>query len=572
MADNSTNPARDGTRLLDEMSHWAGVIGQAQMMLMEHGAAAALQAADQVAATMRAQPSASADPTRMWSEGLALWRSLLPDTPAAPGDRRFTAPEWQQPVFDLIRQSYSTIAARMLDGVDQLDGLDPQAKQQVAFATRAFIDALSPSNFAATNPQVVARIMETRGQNLLTGLERMLTDATEGQLRHVGKDAFEPGRNVAVTPGKVIYENHLFQLIHYQPTTENVQATPLLIFPPWINRFYILDLSPQKSFVRWAVEQGLSVFMVSWKSADSSMIDIGMDDYILHGQWEAIEVVTRLLEVPSTHVVGYCVAGTALSMLLAWAAATGHADKVASATFFTAQVDFSAAGELSLFVNDTQIALLEQLAPEGVTDGRIMAATFNALRGRDLIWNYVVNHYLLAEDYPPFDLLHWNSDVTNLPGQWHRRYLTDFYRDNLLVRPGALDVADVPIDLGRIKTPSYVQAGREDHIAPPESVWKVTHHFTGPLRFVLAGSGHIAGVVNPPSANKYQYWSNEQPAETLEEFVAGATEHKGSWWPDWLRWITERSGGDVPVVDARVPGQGLLEAIEDAPGRYVRMR
>jgi len=296
-----------------------------------------------------------------------------------------------------------------------------------------------------------------------------------------------------------------------------------------------------------------------------------MDDYILQGQRDAIDTVRALLDVPAVHVVGYCVAGTALSMLLAWLAAQNEADKVASATFFTAQVDFSEAGDLGLFVDDAQLAMIESLATDGYLDGRYMGATFNLLRGRDLIWNYVVNNYLLADAYRPFDLLHWNADVTNLPADWHRRYLADFYRDNKLVK-GELMVDGVAIDLRTIATPVYVQAGREDHIAPPESVWKLTHYFTGPLRFVLAGSGHIAGVVNPPAAQKYQYWTNDTPADTLATFVAGASEHKGSWWPDWRAWLGERSGGDVPAKDARIPGKGKLKPIEDAPGRYVVTR
>jgi polyhydroxyalkanoate synthase len=508
-----------------------------------------------------------------WKEALSTWQSFMPAGGAALAqDRRFADARWQEPLFGMIRQSYATIAGQLLQGVEAIEGIDPRMNDQMRFATQSFVEAMSPANFALTNPAVLERIFETRGANLVTGLERMLEDLGRGQIRHVGDDAFEVGRNLAVTPGKVIKETPLYQLIHYAPTTPNVQATPLVIFPPWINRFYILDLTPQKSFVRWAVDQGLSVFIVSWKSADASLAGTTMADYVLQGQRDAIDTVRDLLGVPSVHVIGYCVAGTALAMLLAWLAAQGEADKVASATFFTAQVDFSEAGDLTLFVDDAQLSLIEQLSTDGYLDGRYMAATFNLLRGRDLIWNYVVNNYLMAQDYAPFDLLHWNGDVTNLPADWHRRYLTDFYRDNLLVKPGALTVGEVQIDLGKVTTPSYVQAGREDHIAPPESVWKLTHYFSGPLKFVLAGSGHIAGVVNPPAANKYQYWTNDARAETLADFVAGATEHKGSWWPDWLAWISERSGGEVPAKKARIPGKGKLKAIEDAPGRYVRTR
>jgi polyhydroxyalkanoate synthase len=570
--------AEDGT-LLDEMAHWTGIAGRMQQLLMEHGASAALKIADDTAEIMT---KGQIDPkqiveaqTAWWNEAMAQWQAMLPltqsDAAKATGDRRFRGARWEEPLFDMIRQSYVAVADQLLKGVDAIDGIDPKQKEQLRFATESFVEAMSPTNFALTNPQVLDRIFETRGANLITGLERMMSDMTAGQIRHVGEKAFEVGKTIATTPGKVIKETPLYQLIHYAPTTPNVLATPLLIFPPWINRFYILDLSPEKSFVKWAVDQGLSVFMVSWKSADASMAATTMDDYVLRGQRDAIDTIRELLDVPSVHVVGYCVAGTALSMLLAWLAAKGEAGKVASATFFTAQVDFSEAGDLGLFVDDAQLALIESLATEGYLDGRYMGATFNLLRGRDLIWNYVVNNYLLADAYKPFDLLHWNSDVTNLPAEWHRRYLADFYRDNKLVK-GELTVDGTPIELKRIETPVYVQAGREDHIAPPESVWKLTHHFSGPLRFVLAGSGHIAGVVNPPVAGKYQYWTNDKLAETLADFVSGAAEHKGSWWPDWLAWLSESSGGEVPATGARVPGKGKLKAIEDAPGRYVVTR
>jgi polyhydroxyalkanoate synthase len=570
--------AENGT-LLDEMAHWTGVIGRMQQLLMENGATAALKMVDDTAAILA---KSQVDPREMveaqtawWKEALASWQSMLPLTPEDAArigsDRRFKGALWEEPVFDVIRQSYASVADQLLKGVEALEGLDPRQREQLRFATQSFVEAMSPANFAFTNPQVLERIFETRGANLVTGLERMLADIGAGQIRHVGEDAFAVGKTLATTPGKVIKETPLYQLIHYAPTTPDVQATPLLIFPPWINRFYILDLSPEKSFVKWAVDQGLSVFMVSWKSADMSMAGLTMDDYVLRGQLDAIDTVRELLGVPNVHVVGYCVAGTALSMLLAWLAARNEAAKVASATFFTAQVDFSEAGDLALFVDDAQLALIESLAKDGYLDGRYMGATFNLLRGRELIWNYVVSNYLLADPYKPFDLLFWNSDVTNLPADWHRRYLADFYRDNKLVK-GELTVDGLPINLKAIETPTYVQAGREDHIAPPQSVWKVTGYFSGPLRFVLAGSGHIAGVVNPPAAGKYQYWTNDQAAETLDQFVAGATEHKGSWWPDWLAWIAERSGGQVPAKGARVPGQGKLKAIEDAPGRYVLMR
>ena len=576
------------TPSLEDVQHWTGVIGRAQQMMLEHATDAMLKASEETSpeALASAMPMMFGDPARIakaqsdfWQDSIALWQRFL--KPAAVGeshpadrDRRFSAKQWRDnPVFDLIRQSYLMASEHLLKSVDTLEGVDQDQREKIRFATRHFVDAMSPSNFALTNPLVLEKIFETRGENLLKGIEHMLADVAKGQLTHTDPDAFEVGGNIAATPGKVIKETPLYQLIQYTPTTETVQTTPLIIFPPWINRFYILDLNPKNSFIRWAVEQGLTVFVVSWKSADATMADVTMDDYVLRGQIDAIDTVRELLEVEKVHTIGYCVAGTTLAMTLAWLAAHGQADKVASSTFFTAQVDFTTPGELKLFVDDEQLELVSALAKDnGYLDGRYMALTFNLLRGRDLIWNYVVNNYLLGEDYPTFDLLHWNGDTTNLPAKWHRAYLEDFYRDNKLVEPGGLNIAGTPIDLRKVETPAYIQAGREDHIAPAQSVWRITEHFMGPLRFVLAGSGHIAGVVNPPSAGKYQYWTNEAKAATLDEFIAGATETKGSWWPDWLAWISERSGGETPAEGARIPGGGKLPAIEDAPGRYVRTR
>ena len=470
-----------------------------------------------------------------------------------------------------MRRSYHLISEHMLREVEALDGIPDKQKEQVRFAARGFVEAMSPANFAATNPEVIERTIATGGQNLLDGLRNMLADIGKGQMTHVDPTAFEVGRNLATTPGKVVHRTPLYELIQYAPTTDQVLATPLVIFPPWINRFYILDLTPEKSFIRWCVDQGITVFMVSWKSADASMKDIAWDDYVA-AQVDAIDTIRTVLDVPAVHAIGYCVAGTTLAATLALLTARGAADTVASATFFTAQVDFARAGELQNFVDDDQLKLVATLSPDGYLDGRYMAATFNLLRGRDLIWNYVTNNYLLGAEYAPFDLLHWNGDTTNLPAKWHLGYLADLYRDNLLVQPGAMSVDGVPLDLTTVTTPAYVQAGREDHIAPPESVWAITHLFKGPLRFVLAGSGHIAGVVNPPAAGKYQYWTNPDPVGSLDDFLAGATETKGSWWPDWIGWLRDRGADTVAASGARVPGGGGLQALGDAPGDYVRQR
>lgn len=561
---------------LDELQHWTWVLGRAQQLMLEAGFDAVEQAPKAFGFDPGAAMRASTD---FWADTVKLWQRFLDpanaepfeETPEQAGDKRFKAPQWrEQPVYDFLRQSYFTIADHMLRNVELVHGLDPKQHEQLRFATRRFVEAISPSNFPATNPQVLEKAIETNGESLLKGLQNMLADLAKGQLTQADPHAFEVGRNIATTPGKVIKRTPLYELIHYAPTTESVFKTPLVIFPPWINRFYILDLSPEKSLIRWAVDQGVSVFVVSWRSADASMRDIGWDDYVEGAQIDAIDTVRELLGVEGVHAMGYCVAGTTLAMTLALLAARGESAKVKSATFLTAQVDFTEAGDLRMFIDEDQLALIRSLGGEGFLDGRYMAATFNLLRARDLIWNYVTNNYLLGQDYAPFDLLFWNSDVTNLPLQWHLSYLTDLYRDNKLATPGGLSVAGTPIDLTRIVTPTYVQAGREDHIAPAASVWKLTQHFRGPLRFVLAGSGHIAGVINPPAARKYQFWTNTAPADSLTDFLAGATETPGSWWPDWAAWLAEQDGEKVPATGARVPGKGKLKALADAPGDYVR--
>lgn len=542
-------------------------------------------------AVVRQLPFANPDVQfKLWNEGLTLANAVFgqyglgPDAgkaskaadtapPALPRtDRRFADPAWRdQPFFAFLHQAYLMVSEQVLAMADAVEGLEPGRKAQLGFATRTVVDALSPANFPLTNPVALNRAAETRGESLMRGFENLLDDMRKGQLTHTRPGAFVLGENIAVTPGKVVFETPLYQLIQYIPTTDKVLKTPLLIFPPWINRFYILDLNAKKSFVRWAVEQGITVFMVSWKSADASMADLLWDDYIA-AQIEAIDAVRRRLGVPSVHTIGYCVAGTTLAATLAVLARKDEADKVASATFFTAQVDFEDAGDLKHFIDDQQIETVGRLSPEGYLDGRYLAATFNILRGNDLIWSYVEKNYLKGEDYPAFDLLHWNGDVTNLPARWHRDYLRDLYRDNRLVDADSLTACGTPIDLSRIATPTYIQAGREDHIAPPASVWKFTNYLTGPMTFLLAGSGHIAGVVNPPSSGKYQYWTHEGSPKTLEDFVAGANEHPGSWWPHWAEWLRGRDSEEVVARGKRKPGGRGDRVIEDAPGRYVAGR
>ena len=578
---------------LEDWQHWTLVMGRAQQMLMEFWADKMKEGQpfpgwSPPAFGFEDKGASPTDPMALmsagaqaWAKGLETWGKVLGGVTAAPPadaapikDRRFSAPEWSEnPLFDTIRKSYLQISDQLLGSVDEIEGVDAETRHKLRFATKSFVDAMAPSNFAVTNPQVLKRTIETRGENLLKGLANMLKDIAQGQLTQTKPGVFEVGRNLATTPGKVIKETPLYQLIQYTPTKDEVLGTPVVIFPPWINRFYILDLTPEKSFVKWCVDQGISLFMVSWKSADESIADASLDDYVLRGQVDAIDAIRDTLGVEAVHTIGYCVAGTTLAATLAYLHAKGEAEKVKSATFFTAQVDFAEAGDLKFFLGDETMGLLQQLTTEkGFLDGRYMAATFNLLRGRDLIWSYVVNNYLLGQEPAPFDLLHWNSDTTNLPAKWHRDYLEDLYKGNKLAVSGAISVAGTPVDIDRVKTPSYIQAGREDHIAPPQSVWKIMGHFAGPKRFVLAGSGHIAGVVNPPSAGKYQYWINDKPVASLEEFVEGATEHKGSWWPDWLQWLKSIDAAMVKAEGARVPGKGKLKAIEDAPGRYVKAR
>lgn len=590
----------EGTQEAEAAVHWAEIAGRLQAIWtdfqieqLSQSSREKSQYSDPVKwiataeAVLRQLPFASPDAQqKLWTEALAVMTSVLgqygigpradsdakgePELPRK--DRRFADPEWRrQPFFAVLHQLYLLLAEHVIALAEAAEGLEPAKKAQLVFAARTLVDALSPANFPLTNPVALERANETRGESLVRGFENLLADLRKGQLTHTNPAAFRLGENIAVTPGKVVHETDLYQIIQYTPTTDKVLAIPLVIFPPWINRFYILDLNARKSFVRWAVEQGITVFMVSWRSADASMAGLVWDDYI-RAQIEAIDFVRERLRVPAVHTIGYCVAGTTLAATLAVLARRGEADKVSSATFFTAQVDFEEAGDLKNFIDDQQLETIGHLSPEGYLDGRYLAATFNILRGNDLIWGYVEKNYLKGEDHPAFDLLHWNGDVTNLPAQWHRDYLRDLYRDNRLVVADSLHACGVPIDLHRIATPVYIQAGREDHIAPPASVWKLTRYLTGPWTFVLAGSGHIAGVVNPPSSGKYQYWTNDGSPDSLNAFVHGAKEHPGSWWPHWSEWLRSIDARQVPARGKRRPGGRGDKVIEDAPGRYVMTR
>lgn len=519
----------------------------------------------------------------LWSQYAALWQTTLQRlggdtaTPVAEpdrGDRRFKDAEWSDNlVFDYIKQSYLLASRWMVDQSQNSEGLNPHTAHKVEFYTRQFVDAMSPSNFVATNPQVLRETVESRGENLLRGLQHMLSDleAGDGELRisQTDVEAFEVGRNVAITEGKVVFQNDLMQLINYAPTTETQFTTPLLIIPPWINKFYILDLKPENSLIRWAVDQGHSVYVISWVNPDSSHRDKDFTSYMQLGPLAALEAIEQDIGAKKVNAIGYCLGGTLLSATLAYCTAKKQAP-FASATFFTTLVNFEKAGELTVFIDEEQIAGIERkMEEQGYMDGAEMAATFNSLRSNDLIWSFVVSNYLLGKEPFPFDLLYWNSDSTRLPQAMHSFYLRNMYKDNLLKDPGGLEMDGVPIDIGKISVPTYFLATKEDHIAPWPAIYQGAKLFGGTSKFVLAASGHIAGVVNPPSAEKYSYWTNQKKSETDAEWLETASEHKGSWWPDWQTWVARKAGKKVA---ARVPGENGLTAIEPAPGAYVKVR
>ena len=532
----------------------------------------------------------SENPTQMieaqadlWAQYAALWQTTLqrmagnessPIATPDKGDRRFKDTEWSDNlIFDYIKQSYLLTSRWLTDQTGQVDGLEPQLAKKVDFYTRQFVDAISPTNFVATNPAVLRETVETHGENLLKGLQNILNDMERGhgQLRisQTDMEAFSVGENIAVTPGKVVFQNDLMQLLHYEPTTEKQFVNPLLIVPPWINKFYILDLRPENSFIRWATDQGHSVYVISWVNPTADLRDKDFTSYMLEGPLAAVDAIERDTGAKKVNAIGYCLGGTLLSATLAYAAKK-KINSFASATFFTTLVDFEQAGEISVFVDEEQIQLIERKMHEkGYLDGAEMASTFNSLRSNDLIWSFVVSNYLMGKEPFPFDLLFWNSDSTRLPEAMHSFYLRNMYQKNLMRVPGGISMNEQPIDLGDIETPTYFLATKEDHIAPWPGVYQGMKRFGGESKFVLAASGHIAGVVNPPTANKYSYWTNENKPETEQEWFDNSIEKSGSWWADWQTWVATKAGKKVA---ARVPGKGKLAVIEAAPGSYVKVR
>ncbi len=489
-----------------------------------------------------------------------------------PGDNRFRDPDWtENELYDFWKQAY-LLTARWAESLTRdTEGIDEQTRHKALFHLNQILTAISPSNFPFTNPEVVRTTLSSKADNLVQGMHQLAEDLERSkdimQISQTDLSAFEVGENLAVTPGKVIFQNDLMQLIQYSPSTEQVYERPLLIVPPWINKYYVLDLVPKKSLIKWAVDQGYTVFVISWVNPDAKLARKNFEDYMHEGVLAALEVVERQLSLHYVNAMGYCVGGTLLSATLAYMAARGD-DRIASATFLTAQVDFTQAGDLLVFVDEGQLAdLSAMMDAHGYLDGSRMAAVFNMLRPRDLIWPYVVNNYLLGKKPLPFDLLYWNSDSTRMPAANHAYYLREFYQHNKLAK-GQMTLGGVPLDLKKIRIPVYHLAAEQDHIAPANSVFIGSKLFGGPVRFVLAGSGHIAGVINPPEKHKYQFWSGE-PADSLEEWRKQAKETAGSWWPDWSTWLSERSGVKIP---ARDPASGPYKPIEDAPGSYVRVR
>ena len=491
----------------------------------------------------------------------------------SPRDKRFHDPEWKtNQFFDFVMQGYLLTTQWANDLVKNATGLDAHTRKKAEFYVQQLTNALAPSNFVLTNPEVLRQTLASNGDNLVRGMKMLTEDVEAGhgtlKIRQSAAD-LEIGRDLALTPGKVIYQNEIMQLIQYEPATENVLRTPLLIVPPWINKFYILDLNKQKSFVQWCVNQGLTVFLISWVNPDKRLGGKTFEDYMREGPLTAMDVIEKITGEMRVHTMGYCVGGTLLATTLAYLAEKRRV-RTTSATFLAAQVDFTYAGDLLVFVDEGQISNLErEMRQTGILEGSKMAMAFNMLRSNDLIWSYVVSNYLKGKEPATFDLLHWNSDATRMPAANHSFYLRNCYLENRL-STGTMTIDNTQLDLSKVKVPIYNLAAREDHIAPAESVLYGSQFFGGPVKYVLAGSGHIAGVVNPPELGKYQYWTNDRIQNiTLADWLKGAEEHKGSWWPDWRAWLESIDAEQVP---ARVPGAGPLDVIEDAPGSYVRVR
>ena len=516
----------------------------------------------------------------LFNESLAVWQRatermfMLPVSKSdSPKDKRFKHPEWTENViFSFIKDSYLVAAKSVLSAVRDVKGMDEATARKIDFYTRQFVDALSPSNFVTTNPEVLTATLQSGGQNLLRGLENLLADLERGDGRlsitMTDMKAFHLGENIATTPGKVVYQNELMQLVQYTPSTREVRKRPLLIVPPWINKFYVLDLQPKNSFIKWAVDQGHSVFVISWVNPDEKLAEKGFEDYLLEGPLAALEAIEQATGERQVNAVGYCLGGTLLAATAAYLAARND-ERIASATYFVTLVDFTEVGDMAVFIDEEQLVALERRMRErGYLEAQDMAASFNMLRANDLIWSFVVSNYLLGKEQLPFDLLFWNSDSTRMPAAMHSFYLRKMYHENLLAKPGGISLAGLGIDLSKIRIPTFILSTREDHIAPWKSTYSATHLYSGPVKFVLSASGHMAGVISAPGS-KYGHWTNDNLPPSADEWFVSAVSHQGSWWPVWDEWVTRLDGERVA---AREPGSGKLPVIEDAPGSYVRVR
>jgi polyhydroxyalkanoate synthase len=516
----------------------------------------------------------------LMTRNLDLWQSTfrqvtLADAPmAAPQDRRFADPSWRHPVFDLVRQSYLTTSDWMIKLASDVDAGDPMTKRRLEFFVTMLTDTFSPANFLASNPAALEEAVKTNGQSLVRGMENFAADLKRGNgqlaIRQTDTQRFKVGENVATAPGKVVFQNELLQLLQFNPSTEQVHEVPLLIITPWINKYYIIDLRPENSMVRWLTGQGFTVFVTSWVNPDAGMAEKTMEDYLADGALSALHQVIVQSGSSTVNAVGYCIGGTLLSCAMAYLAERDSSSLINSATFFAAQQDFTEAGDLLLFTDEAWLRDVESTIDKagGVLPGAAMAEAFNMLRANDLIWSFFVNNYLMGKEPKAFDLLFWNSDQTRMPKALHMFYLREFYKENKLSK-AELVLAGVRLDLSKVTTPIYVQSSKEDHIAPYRSVYRGAQLFGGPVTFTMAGSGHIAGVINHPDAKKYQHWINSDLPPSVESWIEGAKEHPGSWWPHWGAWLASRSG---PMEPARDPAAGPLPPLEDAPGSYVQVR
>ena len=512
----------------------------------------------------------------LWAGAVKRMAGEHPEPVVAPDprDKRFSDPEWSQnQFFDFLKQAYLLTAQWTDRLVKDAAGIDEHTRKKAEFYVKQIANAISPSNFVLTNPELLRETLSSNGENLVRGMHMLSEDIKAGQgvlkIRQSDPSMFDVGKNLATTPGKVVFQNELMQLIQYQATTKNTLKLPLLIVPPWINKFYILDLAPEKSFIKWCVDQGITVFVISWVNPDARLASKSFEEYMREGVITAINTVEAITGEKQLNAIGYCVGGTLLAITLAYFAAKKQ-NRVKSATLFTAQVDFTYAGDLMVFVDEERIRQLEtHMKEQGYLEASRMANTFNMLRSNDLIWPYIINNYMRGKKPLPFDILYWNSDATRMPAANHSFYLRNCYLDNKLTK-GEMEIADIRLDLRKVTVPVYNLATREDHIAPAKSVLYGSQYFGGPVKYVLAGSGHIAGVVNPPSKPKYQYWTGDKPnGESVETWMKSAAEHPGSWWPDWLDWLKTL---DAETVSARKIGGGKFKPIEDAPGSYVKVK